>query len=180
MELRIQHVVFTKLLKDGQTIKHNARLITYVDVQKRKLITLLTNDMDFDPNEVIAIYRQRWEIELLFKQMKAELPLNTSMVKCKRNQNTDMGYIDSQPTTDGNETRLDKVVEFFWPRYNGKNMSDVLRKTSTAYSIALKRIGKWCGNQLYRNLLILHFSIRGAWKLKKWSRLLYLQRSRTL
>ena len=39
-----------------------------------------------------------------------------------------MGYIDSQPTTDGNETRLDKVVEFFWPRYNGKNMSDVLRK----------------------------------------------------
>jgi hypothetical protein len=75
MELRIQHVVFTKLLKDGQTIKHNARLITYVDVQKRKLITLLTNDMDFDPNEVIAIYRQRWEIELLFKQMKQNFPL---------------------------------------------------------------------------------------------------------
>ena len=25
--------------------------------------------------------------------------------KCKRNQNTGMGYIDSQPTTDDNETR---------------------------------------------------------------------------
>lgn len=24
--------------------------------------------MDLDPNEIIAIYRQRWEIELLFKQ----------------------------------------------------------------------------------------------------------------
>ena len=44
-------------------------------MQKRKLITLLTNDMDFDPNEVIAIYSQRWEIELLFKQMKQNFPL---------------------------------------------------------------------------------------------------------
>ena len=75
MEVRIQNVVFTKSLKDGQTIKHNARLITYVDVKKHKLITLLTNDMEFDPNEVIAIYRQRWEIELLFKQMKQNFPL---------------------------------------------------------------------------------------------------------
>lgn len=75
MEVRIQHVVFTKSLEDGQTIKHNARLITYVDVKKRKLITLLTNDMEFDPNEVIAIYRKRWEIELLFKQMKQNFPL---------------------------------------------------------------------------------------------------------
>jgi|LSQX01.1.fsa_nt_gb hypothetical protein len=75
MEVRIQHVVFAKSLNDGRTMKHNARLITYVDVQKRKLITLLTNDMEFDPNEVIAIYRQRWEIELLFKQMKQNFPL---------------------------------------------------------------------------------------------------------
>lgn len=75
MEVRIQHVVFTKSLKDGQTIKHNARLITYVDVKKRKLITLLTNDMEFDPNQIITIYRKRWEIELLFKQMKQNFPL---------------------------------------------------------------------------------------------------------
>ena len=75
MEVRIQHVVFAKSLNDGRTMKHNARLITYVDVQKRKLITLLTNDMEFDPNKVIAIYRQRWEIELLFKQMKQNFPL---------------------------------------------------------------------------------------------------------
>ena len=53
MEVRIQHVVFAKSLNDGRTMKHNARLITYVDVQKRKLITLLTNDMEFDPNKVM-------------------------------------------------------------------------------------------------------------------------------
>ncbi len=31
--------------------------------------------MDSDPNEIIAIYRKRWEIELLFKQIKQNFPL---------------------------------------------------------------------------------------------------------
>jgi hypothetical protein len=31
--------------------------------------------MESDPTEIIAIYRQRWEIELLFKQMKQNFPL---------------------------------------------------------------------------------------------------------
>lgn len=75
MELRIQNVEFTKQKKDGETIHHKSRIITYVDVKKRKLIPLLTNDMESDPEEIIAIYRQRWEIELLFKQMKQNFPL---------------------------------------------------------------------------------------------------------
>ena len=31
--------------------------------------------MESDPEEIIAIYRQRWEIELLFKQIKQNIPL---------------------------------------------------------------------------------------------------------
>lgn len=78
MEVRIQHVTFTKEKKDGETtrtITHHARIITYVDVKKPRLIRLLTNDMDSGPDEIIAIYHQRWEIELLFKQMKQNFPL---------------------------------------------------------------------------------------------------------
>lgn len=75
MEVRVQHVTFTKEKKDGETINHHARIITYVDVKKCKLIRLLTNDMHSDPSEIIDIYRQRWEIELLFKQMKQNFPL---------------------------------------------------------------------------------------------------------
>ena len=75
MEVRLQHVTFSKLLKGGDTITHNARIVTYVDIKKRKLVSLLTNDLDTDPNEIIAIYRQRWEIELLFKQIKQNFPL---------------------------------------------------------------------------------------------------------
>ena len=75
MEVRLQHVTFSKQLKGGDTIKHYARIVTYVDIKKRKLVSLLTNDRDSDPNEIIAIYRQRWEIELLFKQIKQNFPL---------------------------------------------------------------------------------------------------------
>jgi hypothetical protein len=74
MEVRIQQVAFTKHLKEKDII-HHARIITYVDEKKRKLIPLLTNDMGSDPTEIIDIYRKRWEIELLFKQMKQNFPL---------------------------------------------------------------------------------------------------------
>ena len=75
MEVRVQEVRFTKKKQGGGTIVHNARIITYVDVRKHKLISLLTNDMEFDPSEIIEIYRRRWEIELLFKQIKQNFPL---------------------------------------------------------------------------------------------------------
>lgn len=75
MEVRVQEVKFTKEKQDGETITHYARIITYVDVKKHKLVSLLTNDKEFDPSEIIEIYRQRWEIELLFKQIKQNFPL---------------------------------------------------------------------------------------------------------
>ena len=75
MEVRVQEVLFTKQLKEDQRIEHHARIVTYVDEKKHKLISLLTNDMDSDPDEIVAIYRKRWEIELLFKQIKQNFPL---------------------------------------------------------------------------------------------------------
>lgn len=75
MEVRIQHVVFTKPIKGGENLTHQARLITYADERKHRLVQLLTNDMEYDPLEIIDIYRKRWEIELLFKQIKQNFPL---------------------------------------------------------------------------------------------------------
>ena len=75
MEVRIQQVTFTKQLNNKDFITHQARIITFVDEQKHKLISLLTNDMESDPLEIIAIYHKRWEIELLFKQLKQNFPL---------------------------------------------------------------------------------------------------------
>ena len=76
MEVRIQNVLFTKKISKEQTIIHNARLITCAGTRKKhKLISLLTNDMVSDPDDIIAIYRLQWEIELLFKQIKQNFPL---------------------------------------------------------------------------------------------------------
>ena len=77
MELRIQTVTFTKHVKGGEDICHKGRIVTYVDMKKAKpkLVSLLTNNMDMEPEDIIAIYRKRWEIELLFKQLKQNFPL---------------------------------------------------------------------------------------------------------
>ena len=77
MALRIQTVEFTKRIKGAEDIKHRARIVTYVDQKKTKakLVSLLTNDMEAEPEEIIDIYRKRWEIELLFKQLKQNFPL---------------------------------------------------------------------------------------------------------
>ena len=49
-----------------------------VDIKKGKtpkLVSLLTNDFDMPMETVMAIYRRRWQIESLFKQIKQNFPL---------------------------------------------------------------------------------------------------------
>lgn len=73
MEYREQIVVFRK----GE-INHIARIVTYVDIKKGKcpkLISLLTNDFDMSLEAIVAVYRRRWQIESLFKQIKQNFPL---------------------------------------------------------------------------------------------------------
>ncbi len=75
MQVRIQDVVMTKKIKAGESIEHRARIVTYLDENKKKLISLLTNDFELDPLDIIEVYRKRWAIELLFKQIKQNFPL---------------------------------------------------------------------------------------------------------
>lgn len=77
MVFRTQLVTFTKKEKGKENINHRARIITYVDIKKTKckFVSLLTNDMEMDEQEIVDIYRKRWEIELMFKQMKQNFPL---------------------------------------------------------------------------------------------------------
>lgn len=76
MVMRIQNVTFTKKEKNGEVIVHNARIVTHADDGKKKCVSLLTNDFDMSPEDIIAIYKQRWEIETLFKQIKQNFPLH--------------------------------------------------------------------------------------------------------
>lgn len=55
--------------------RHRSRRLTYWDAEKGRSITLLTNNFDMSGEDIIEIYRHRWQIELLFKQLKQNFPL---------------------------------------------------------------------------------------------------------
>ena len=72
--------------KEPEVITHRARIVTYPDVKRRKgkggkeivkgkMVSLLTNDFTMEAEDIIAIYKKRWEIETLFRQIKQNFPL---------------------------------------------------------------------------------------------------------
>ena len=116
-EVRLTCVRFTKQRPDGSRIEHEARIITYPDAEKHKLVSLLTNDMEAAPEEIIAIYRQRWEIELLFKQIKQNFPPEILLRRERqRHQDTLKGTLPACTP-----------VELLRTRHDGQDNPDVLR-----------------------------------------------------
>ena len=79
----VKEVVFTKHVPDGEDIRHRAWIITYPHIKRDKkgniksvkMVSLLTNDIELDVEDIIEIYHKRWEIELMFKQIKQNFPL---------------------------------------------------------------------------------------------------------
>ena len=105
---------------------HNARIITYVDIRKHKLISLLTNDLDSDPDEIIAIYRKRREIELLFKQIKQNFPLKYFYGESANAIKIQIWVTLIEPSANGYAETLDTEMEFLGIGYNDKDRNDVL------------------------------------------------------
>lgn len=54
---------------------HKARRIAYWDDGNGRLFEFLTNNMDLPAEKIAYIYKKRWQIELLFKQLKQNFPL---------------------------------------------------------------------------------------------------------
>lgn len=52
------------------------RVVWWDETQKREY-AFLTNHLDLDPAVVAAVYRERWQIELLFKALKQNLRIKT-------------------------------------------------------------------------------------------------------
>ena len=55
--------------------KVRARLVTFIDPESGKTFEFLTNNFKMAPATIAAIYKKRWQIELLFKRIKQNYPL---------------------------------------------------------------------------------------------------------
>ena len=49
------------------------RRIKFYDQEQNRIFVFLTNNMELNPEEIAAIYKHRWKIELFFKWIKQHL-----------------------------------------------------------------------------------------------------------
>jgi hypothetical protein len=61
--------------KNNKTLKIKARIIRFKDVQQDRIFEFVTNNTKFLPDKIADIYKNRWQIELLFKRIKQRYPL---------------------------------------------------------------------------------------------------------
>jgi transposase len=60
--------------KDGKQ-KHRCRRIAYWDSKNQRVFEFITNNFELAAETIALIYKKRWQIELLFKQLKQNFPL---------------------------------------------------------------------------------------------------------
>ena len=72
------------ILKDEEIIlsygkkgeeKHRCRRIACWDNENKRIFVFITNNFELTAGQVTLIYKRRWQIELLFKQLKQNFPL---------------------------------------------------------------------------------------------------------
>jgi len=87
-EFEIDDNVDSGVLKDEKIrlpIRANGKIISWIELRRiaywdddnRRLLAFLTNikEKDMDGGKIALLYKQRWQIELLFKQLKQNFPL---------------------------------------------------------------------------------------------------------
>lgn len=55
--------------------EHRSRRIAYWDSENNRLFEFITNNFELAAEKIALIYKKRWQIELLFKQLKQNFPL---------------------------------------------------------------------------------------------------------
>ena len=60
---------------DNKKQQHRARRIVYWDNDNKRLFEFISNNFELSAEKIALIYKKRWQIELLFKQLKQNFPL---------------------------------------------------------------------------------------------------------
>ena len=67
--------IFLTYKENKEEKKLRTRRITYYDKNRDKMLIFITNNFEFDAETIALIYKKRWQIETLFKQLKQNFPL---------------------------------------------------------------------------------------------------------
>jgi len=67
--------IFLTYKENKEEKKLRTRRITYYDKDVDKSLVFITNNFEFDADTIALIYKKRWQIETLFKQLKQNFPL---------------------------------------------------------------------------------------------------------
>lgn len=59
--------------KDGQSIE--LRRVAFYHTEQKKVYEFISNNFEIDADKIADIYKQRWQIEILFKRLKQNFPL---------------------------------------------------------------------------------------------------------
>ena len=75
--VRCDQVGYLKGFYSLQGYSQKIRRIKFHDKEQNRTFIFLTNNMQLNPQEIAAIYKHRWKIELFFKWIKQHLKINT-------------------------------------------------------------------------------------------------------
>ena len=64
-----------KYKEDNDIKEVELRLVSYFDTTKNRCFYFLSNLFDLEPQQIADLYRMRWKVELLFKKIKQNFPL---------------------------------------------------------------------------------------------------------
>ena len=67
--------IFLTYKEDKEIKTLRVRRVTYYDKESNKTLVFITNNFDFEAEIIALIYKKRWQIETLFKQLKQNFPL---------------------------------------------------------------------------------------------------------
>jgi len=67
--------IFLSYKDNKQEKKLRTRRIVFHDKTTDKTLVFITNNFDFEAETIALIYKKRWQIETLFKQLKQNFPL---------------------------------------------------------------------------------------------------------
>ena len=61
--------------KQGEELQVELRLVSYYHKEKNKAYYFLTNLFNLSAQQIPDLYKKRWEVEMLFKKIKQNFPL---------------------------------------------------------------------------------------------------------